>query len=328
VLAGLIAARVGVEEIGLHDDFLAVGGPPDLDEQISDAIHEWFGFASTPELVRRHPTVAALGAHLGTRRPSGSPLVNRVGVGASGTPLFFFAGGGAPAAFLHAFADALAPRPFYGIQARGLEERALPDRTVPAFARRALREIRRIQPTGPYVVGGYSFGTLMAFELACALIDAGDEVALLVLLDTPAPPWASRRAVRRRGSAQLTMRGEIMAWKRSVRRVQRTTLGVVPRRGLAQYDQFNELQLDVGRRYDPSARCGAPALVVRADDARYFEDPAKELPDVGWGRLLTGPVTCADVPGDHLTMIRRPYVAAVARLVETSLVSGAAPDPE
>jgi hypothetical protein len=101
--------------------------------------------------------------------------------------------------------------------------------------------------------------------------------------------------------------------------LRRTTLGIVPRAGLAQYDAFYELSMAIGRGYDPRRRCDAPTLVVRAADVAYFPDPTKEHPDIGWRRLLTGPVTCADTTGDHLTMVRRPYAAHVPSLTEQCL---------
>ena len=324
-LVEVVAAVLGADAVGLHDNVLA-SVDDDTAQRVADAIADRFGLVTTVDVVRRYPTLAELGSHLGVRRPRGSPLVVPIGDGAIGTPIFFAAGGGAPAAQLHALADAFSPRPFYGIQARGLEERALPDRRVPAFAARALRDVRAIRPTGPYVLGGHSFGTTVAFEMACRLRDAGDDVELLVLLDTPAPPWASSRAVRRRSSVGLraNVRADVMALKRSARRLRRTTLGIVPRGGLAQYDEFYELSMAIGRGYDPGRRCDAPTLIVRAADVAYFPDPTKDLPDIGWQHLLAGPVTCADTAGDHLTMIRRPFAANVAGLVERCL--GAEPE--
>jgi thioesterase domain-containing protein len=315
ILASLFAGALGADEFGLHEDFFACGGTDADAARLAEAIHERYGFDVTVDDVRRHPTVAGLGSRLGTRRRRGAPLAVALGDRGSGTPIFFVAGGGGPAVQLHALADAFTSRPFFAIQARGLEDWALPDRRVPAFARRALREVRAHQPRGPYVLGGYSFGCLVAFEMACRLLDAGEPVALLVLLDTPAPPWATSRQVRRRTSRDA----RVMALKRSLRPVRRVTLGVVPRRGLVQYDRFYELSMAIGRRFRPGRQCAAPALVVRADVIAFFPDPAKAEPDIGWRRLLSGPVTCADAPGDHLSMIRRPHAEEIAKLVDGCL---------
>src|SRR5204862_1758864 len=121
----------------------------------------------------------------------------------SGTPFFCVAGGGSPTTSLRALAEFIEGRPCYGIQARGLEERARPDHSIEACARRYLTEIRAIQPSGPYLVGGFSFGGLVAFEMACRLQAAGEQVALLAILETIAPGGkpssAERRAKRLEG---------------------------------------------------------------------------------------------------------------------------------
>lgn len=214
-------------------------------------------------------------------------------------------------------------RPFYGVQQRGLEERARPDWRVPALARRVLREIRAIQPEGPYFLGGHSFGTLVAFEMACQLIDAGEDVGLLVLIDTTVPPWATTKEVRSwtasPRSAKRAARMGVLRLKRAYRRARLVTVGLVPRSGLHQYDAFYLLGIHIGRRFDPRARCSAPTLVVRAEDVEYFRDPIKAQPDLGWTKLLSGRVTCVDTSGNHLSMIRRPYAAMLAALIKAEL---------
>jgi thioesterase domain-containing protein len=77
-----------------------------------------------------------------------------------------------------------------------------------------------------------------------------------------------------------------------------------------------------GRRYDVDTPCPAPTLIVRATDVEYFPDPTKADPDLGWPPLLSGPVTCVDAPGNHLTMIRRPYAATLAGLIESAIGPG------
>ena len=107
-------------------------------------------------------------------------------VAGAGPPLFCFAGaGGLAGTFLH-LARHL-DRPVYGLQARGLEGGGLPDWTQRDWVVRCIREIRRIQPHGPYYLAGHSFGGLLAWEAAQLLKDDGEEVALLVLIDTLYP---------------------------------------------------------------------------------------------------------------------------------------------
>ncbi len=290
-----------------------------------DAISGYFGLPVSEAMVRAAPTVEQLGTRLGRRRARGAPLVLPLSTHDRGgaTPLFCVVGGGAPASQIHAFADAMEHRTVYGIQQRGLEERARPDRTVSAYARRALREVRAIQPEGPYFIGGHSYGALVAFEMACQLVEADAEVGLLVIIDVPVPPWASATQVRSRNQTSRQFAHEsVLRLKRAYRRARMTTLGLVPRRGLDQYDAFYVLGLNIGRKYDRPGQCAAPTLVVRAESVEYFADPVKALPDLGWAPRLSGPLTCVDAPGNHLTMIRPPYAATVVGLIEAAIGPG------
>ena len=78
-------------------------------------------------------------------------------------------------------------QPFYGFQAQGLEPSFSNQISVEATAADYLKEIRNVQPHGPYLLGGYSFGGLLSYEIACELRAIGEEVALLALFDTPNP---------------------------------------------------------------------------------------------------------------------------------------------
>jgi amino acid adenylation domain-containing protein len=119
-------------------------------------------------------------------------------------PVFFVHGLGGNVAELFPIARSLTyPGPVFGIQARGLARQDVPHTTVEAMAAEYLKEIKARQPHGPYYLCGYSFGGLVAFEMARRLRESGDEVGLLGLFDTmpsslgwPLHVWLA--AVRRR----------------------------------------------------------------------------------------------------------------------------------
>jgi acetoacetyl-CoA synthetase len=95
------------------------------------------------------------------------------------------------------------PGAVIGIQARGLDGQEPPHATVEAMAAEYLREVKARQADGPYYLCGYSFGGLVAFEMARRLRESGDEVALVGLFDTMMSPlrWPLRSwlsIVRRR----------------------------------------------------------------------------------------------------------------------------------
>jgi acetoacetyl-CoA synthetase len=103
----------------------------------------------------------------------------------SGRPLFIVHGIFGNVLQLLGLAERLqADRPVYALQARGVDPRLEPHPTIAEMAAAYIDAIRALQPTGPYALAGYSFGGLIAFEMACRLRESGEQVDLLVLFET------------------------------------------------------------------------------------------------------------------------------------------------
>jgi thioesterase domain-containing protein len=78
-------------------------------------------------------------------------------------------------------------QPFYGLQPLGLDGEQSPFTRIEEMAAHYIEALRQVQPSGPYFLGGWSFGGLVAFEMAQQLLRAGHQVALLAIFDTLAP---------------------------------------------------------------------------------------------------------------------------------------------
>jgi thioesterase domain-containing protein len=242
-------------------------------------------------------------------------------------PLVCVAGGGAHALFLRPLATRLADRTVYGVHARGIESREAFDRTVEDRAGGHLADLRAVHPTGPYVLAGHSFGGLVAYEMARLLRAEGVDVPLLVLLDTDLPDPSGGRlddVVPRfhelypgDGLGPRTRRGVRLAYV-SLRRRSAAALGRFrelsdPRRREA----FAHLNAGLGLTYEPAPAPG-PVLLLRAE----CEDEPLRLeraPDLGWGALVTSDLRVEPVPAHHVTMVREPEVAEVARVLAQAL---------
>jgi thioesterase domain-containing protein len=115
-----------------------------------------------------------------------SPLVP-IQTAGTAAPFFCVAGGGGSVLYYYALATYLGTdQPFYGLQAIGLDGECEPLTRVEDLAVAYLDEIQRIQPHGPYLLGGHCFGGLVAFEMAQQLRRRGEQIALLVIMDVPA----------------------------------------------------------------------------------------------------------------------------------------------
>jgi acyl carrier protein len=117
----------------------------------------------------------------------------------SGPPLFLLHGMGGSVMILRDLARRIGgTRAVWGIEAQGMDGLAEPLDRVEAMAAAHIADIRAVAPHGPYLLAGYSFGGLVAFEMARQLVQAGDEVALLALLDTFPHPSTWRFSSRMR----------------------------------------------------------------------------------------------------------------------------------
>ncbi|WP_416776026.1 alpha/beta fold hydrolase [Xenorhabdus budapestensis] len=118
-----------------------------------------------------------------------NPLVTIKSGSRTGSPFFCIPGAGASAFSLLELALSLPPSlPVYALQSRGLADPKLPPHSsVNVMARDYIQTIRQVQPTGPYHLLGHSFGVWVAFEIALQLLEQGEQIADLILIDTEAP---------------------------------------------------------------------------------------------------------------------------------------------
>jgi len=192
---------LGVRPIGIRDDFFALGGHSLLAARLIDRVVAAFGVRPALATLSAEATVVALAEDIlrlrrgeaGRRR---LPLVT-VQAGGSRTPFAFlhgdYTGGGFYCAELAPLLGA--DRPFYALNPHGLDGDPVP-RSIRAMAASFLPALRAAQPVGPYLVGGFCAGGLVALEVARMLRAQGQQVDLLVLINPPLAGARSRRAQR------------------------------------------------------------------------------------------------------------------------------------
>ncbi|MDX6577959.1 MAG: hypothetical protein QOE96_3912, partial [Blastocatellia bacterium] len=177
---------LGIRSIGINDNFFELGGHSLLAVRLFAQIEKAFGRNLPLATLFQAPTVKQLARMLREEGwpASWSSLVMIQG-GGRRTPFFCVHAAGGNVLEYHDLARLLgSDQPFYGLQARGLNGKEEPHTGIREMAAHYLKEMRDVQPEGPYQLGGRSSGGTIAFEMACQLGAEGQQVSLLALLDT------------------------------------------------------------------------------------------------------------------------------------------------
>jgi thioesterase domain-containing protein len=219
-------------------------------------------------------------------------------------------------------------QPIYGVQARGLFGDHQPHESFEAMARDYLAEIRQIQPHGPYLLGGFSGGGIAAWEMTRQLLDDGERVALLALLDTrlPSNPELTRREkaemhlenLRREGPGYVAKWAKRrMRWELEQRR--HRDVGE-PEPGRFHDRRIEEAFLRALGRYQVPRLQDVPVVLFRPElqpayrfgsGRQISADRTVLLEDNGWGAFCDG-LRVRVVPGDHDSMVLEPNVRVLA----------------
>ncbi|MDY7096473.1 MAG: AMP-binding protein, partial [Acidobacteriota bacterium] len=211
VLADLFEEILGVEGVSAEDDFFALGGHSLLAVQLAAGVERELGRDLPLAQILAAPTVEALAQYLDPAQreeeeePSGRGLLVPLTDGGAGAetvaPLFLVHPVGGTVFCYRRLAELL-ERPVVGIQARGLDGREAPLASIDAMAELYLEQAREAHPGGPWTLGGWSLGGVVAFEMARRLRVAGEEVAPVVLIDSWLPSEGTSAGVPPEPSAE------------------------------------------------------------------------------------------------------------------------------
>jgi thioesterase domain-containing protein len=260
------------------------------------------------------------------------------------SPVFFIHGVGGNVTELFPIARSMTyPGAVFGIQARGLARQELPHTSVEAMAAEYLREIKARQPDGPYYLCGYSFGGLVAFEMARRLWESGDEVGLVGLFDTmrsplswPLPVWLA--LIRRRMDlfAARVIDAPILTWPAAAWDAAGRVCAKLyaSLRGHLTQTEPDKLPLPSFLKSAPTSvlRVAASALIASAryrpgyypGELKLFtpeeRDPALPSPQAVWRRHARS-LSVVDTAGGHFTMMSMPNAESAAASLTRHLAS-------
>jgi len=341
---------LGRENVGLDDDFFALGGHSLQAVQMFHRVSRLTRVNLPLATLFMAPTVRSLaaayraaGASLPGDAPAQAsiadpwaPLVPiRAGSDPAATPLFFaHAIGGNVLNYRGLAGEMPADLPVYGLQALGLDGRTPPLTRIEDMATRYVSEIRKVQPAGPYYLAGGSMGGMIAYEMAQQLTAAGEEVAMLGLIDTSShygnrlraqaahPPSAMQRLRQRlRGlspvQALLAIAGmprARMAAANARKRVEDLRRQGEPLPHDLRYADVEATHLRAYRDYVVKPWPGKLSLFRAEEQAPELGDD----PFLGWGPLV-GQVEVFDVPGTHRGLVEKPELAPnLSRAIESA----------
>ncbi|MCL6506102.1 MAG: amino acid adenylation domain-containing protein, partial [Bryobacteraceae bacterium] len=324
---------LGTERIGLDDDFFESGGHSLLAVRFFLELEKQLGVRLPPGVIFEAPTIRKLAQLLKQEpQPRLRALVSLRREGRR-APLFLVHAHEGSVFLYRRLAQRLGPdQPVYGLQAVTLDFGAETHPRFEDIAAEFVREIRSVQPRGPYCLAGFCAGAYLAFEAACQLQAEGERVALLGILNTPGD-WRQVRSF----ADSLRYHGGILRSLPSAAiplyflerlryrwlRVQDSSLRHALR--LCRIQDFGRLpawlrtcllrdaHVRAARRYDPHHRFRGNLICLQATgDA--MRDP---LPY--WGRLVEGEVVTLRVPGRGRSVLEEPHVAELAKALDALL---------
>ena len=315
-------------EPDIRDNFFDLGGHSLLVVSLLARVERVTGKRLHVADIFKAPTIESLALLLRDGvDPSASTALVGIQPHGSLTPVFFVHPAGGSVGAYFALARALGQeRPFYALEGT-LTGKAR--REVGFVAMSYLDAIRTVQPGGPYLLGGWSSGGTVAFEMARQLQACGAEVALVVLLDSGPPGivdaddtvsllagFAGNLGIPiNLVSDELLQSGTETQLEWLLDQAHRSQ-ALPSDVGLDDLRRQFELYLaDVAavRNYHPPAG-SFPLLLLRAADEH-------EIPETiaRWSRLSSNKLEVHDVPGDHVTMMRIPHVATLAEFLRNRL---------
>lgn len=345
-LAEIWSEILGARVTSASANFFELGGHSLLAVRLFDRIRSEFGHDLPLSTLFRNQTPRELAALLETSSPAlveadpdadwDTSTVIHPGPDRGERPLFIAGGvGGNVNNLMELGAQLGRRRAVVGFQTRGVLGHT-PHETIEEMAAANIRYMRRHQPTGPYLLAGYSGGSFAAFEMTRQLEVAGEEVERLFVLDTYAPGFARDfrpnvklgmgerlldefQLLRNEGPQQFferitqAMRGKVMrGWM----------LHLFKNSSLSHYRYrvMQDIWMAAARKYQ-GGKISAPVTLLRTRPRRLLARRALELdPTLGWGNVSNpSKVEAPWIDGDHLGMLRDRNVRLLAEMIESRI---------
>jgi amino acid adenylation domain-containing protein len=326
---------LGVEQISAGDNFFEAGGNSLSAVRLISRLRSEFSMELPLRSIFTDPTIAGLAGHIaydpasrGYRYTSEAPqwkcLVPAQPHG-NRTPLFFVAGYLNTDDTLMVLSQLIPTlgrdQPVFGFKPRWIDG-GTDYTSIEEMVGEFITELRAVQPHGPYLLGGQCVGGIAALEVARRLIHEGEQVKLMILLDTERPTKTRMLRtgmffVRERVNHVLSVLSELLRTNHEtrmdmIRSLVRRKLGIESS-PLQEASLFYQAKVRYRRllyRHEPQKYPGHVAVIVNQEQANFE-------PDLGWTGFSQS-LELHTVPGDHFTMLPK-HATEVAHLILKSI---------
>lgn len=302
-LAALWGELLGADRIGIHDNFFELGGHSLIGIQLLARIEEAFSIQLSLKDLFQAPNIAELAELLREDRAI-VQWKNLTPVQPKGSKVPFFCVHGDEANyFLPKYLGD--EQPFYAFVHQGEDGRRITHTTVKDIAAHFIREMRTVRPHGPYLLGGYSFGGIVAYEMAKQLKAEGEEIPLLALFDTYAPT-EFKKVMKQEDRFYFPLKKALLRaatnWY-----LQRNK----PLPARLRHFYIIDIYDKAIRTYDAGEYHG-PITVYKAEASIGADH-------MGWARKQPSSLEVRRVPGDHYNVVKEPQVKALAMELARSI---------
>ena len=309
---------LGVQEIGIDDNFFDVGGHSLLAARLTEQIQNATGRRIPVAAIFRAPTIATLAILLRDDAASKpDPVLMQLGKGNGGIPFFAIAAPEVDSLGYALLARQLADQhPVYKVQGHGpgVWGRPFEKEELRTYAEQYVSALRSVQPHGPYCLGGMCDGVRIAQEMILQLESAGEVVALFAILDT----WVLENSQIRMLWAVDYYLERLRLFLRRPFTEQMTTIQRTFKRLAGQDDSGKSGWADVywpDEDFQPP-HFRAPVILFKSPKQPFYY---VRDPKMGWGARTAGGVEICELRCGHYEVLRQPYAGDIAQRLSARL---------
>jgi len=327
-MADIWAQVLGLERVSVHDDFFELGGHSLLAVRLFAEMEKATGKKLALSTIFQAPTVEQLASIIGQAEYT---LPSLVPIQPQGSKLPFFCvhpSCGDVSGFAVWTGHLGRDQPFYGLRARGWDGVQETSIQIEAMAADYIREVRTVQPEGPYLLGGYGFGGVVAFEMAQQLHAKGYTIALLAVLYQEAPNSSYRR-ITWRPSFVVDFLGNLPYWLSDFMRSRPTEVlqlilekAGVPIGARMRFDEHVRLHAKRIEAHEQAWQNYVPQVYpgrVTLFRTRRLSLICSFDPEMGWGEFAAGGVDVRVIPGSNVSILEEPDAQVLAEELRACL---------